>query len=113
MYRQSRPDLQQLVQVGDVFYYPVTAPVVVLVGSFMMAEVAKVGWRDPTEAIPAFLTMVVMPFTFNIAHGVAVGVVAHVLLKAASGRAREVPPLMWALAVLTVLSYGLLPRLRH
>jgi AGZA family xanthine/uracil permease-like MFS transporter len=94
-------------------YYPVTAPVVILVGSFMLAPLARVRWDDVTEAIPAFLALVLMPFTFNIAHGVAAGVVAHVAVKAGAGRAREVSPLMWVLALLVLAAYLALPRLRH
>jgi AGZA family xanthine/uracil permease-like MFS transporter len=94
-------------------YYPVTAPAVILVGSFMLAPLARVAWGDPTEGVPAFLTLVAMPFTFNIAHGVAAGVVAHVALKAGAGRAREVSPLMWGLAGLVVVAYVMLPSLRH
>ncbi len=101
------------VLIDGVAYYPVTAPVVILVGSFMLAPLARVRWDDVTEAIPAFLALVLMPFTFNIAHGVAAGVVAHVAVKAGAGRAREVSPLMWALAALVVAAYVALPRLRH
>jgi AGZA family xanthine/uracil permease-like MFS transporter len=98
---------------GGVYFYPVTAPIVILVGSFMMASLARVPWDDVTEAIPAFLCVTVMPFTFNIAHGVAAGVVSHVLVKAGSGRGREVSWLMWLVAALIVASYIALPRLRH
>ncbi|MBI3924658.1 MAG: NCS2 family permease [Armatimonadetes bacterium] len=101
------------VKVGDLYYYPVTAPVIILVGSFMMAGVQKIEWDDVGEAIPAFLTMMLMPFTFNIAHGVAGGIVAYVIVKAGSGRAREISWLMWALAVVMILCYTFLPRLRH
>ncbi len=101
------------VELGGFFYYPVTAPVVVLIGSFMLAELRRVEWSDLSEAVPAFLTLTVMPFTFNIAHGVAVGIVSFVLMKAAAGRRREVPGLMWALAVLVLVAYVTLPRLRH
>lgn len=94
-------------------YHPITAPAVVLVGSFMMGHVGRVRWSDPTEAIPAFAVLTLIPFTFNIAHGVAAGIVAHVLAKAAAGRGREVSWLMWALAVSIVLAYVALPRLRH
>jgi AGZA family xanthine/uracil permease-like MFS transporter len=86
---------------------------VVLIGSFMLAELRRVSWGDVTEAVPAFLTLTVMPFTFNIAHGVAAGIVSFALMKGAAGRRREVPGLMWALAVLVVLAYLALPRLRH
>jgi AGZA family xanthine/uracil permease-like MFS transporter len=101
------------VERGGLVYYPVTAPAVILVGSFMMAQVGRVDWRDATEALPAFAALVAIPFTFNIAHGVAAGIVAHVGVKAGAGRAREVSRVMWILAVLVIAAYALLPRLRH
>lgn len=101
------------VERAGVAYHPVTAPAIVLVGSFMMAQVSRIRWGDVTEALPAFTAMVAIPFTFNIAHGVAAGIVAHVLVKAGAGRPREVSRLMWILAALVVLAYALLPRLRH
>jgi AGZA family xanthine/uracil permease-like MFS transporter len=101
------------VRVGELNYYPVTAPVIILVGSFMMGMVRRIDWRDLTEAIPAFLTMVMMPFTFNIAHGIACGIVSYVVVKAGAGRAREISWLMWCLALLMIISYATLPRLRH
>jgi AGZA family xanthine/uracil permease-like MFS transporter len=101
------------VERGGLFYYPVTAPAVILVGSFMMGQVARVRWDQPTESLPAFAALVAIPFTFNIAHGVAAGIVAYVLVKAGAGRAREVPRLMWVLAAVVAAAYALLPRLRH
>jgi AGZA family xanthine/uracil permease-like MFS transporter len=101
------------VERGGLFYYPVTAPAVILVGRFMMAQVGRVAWSEPTEALPAFAALVAIPFTFNIAHGVAAGIVAHVAVKAGAGRARAVPRVMWVLALLVVAAYALLPRLRH
>ena len=101
------------VRVGDLYYYPITAPVVILVGSLMMGQASRIGWPDPTEAIPAFVTLTLIPFTFNIAHGVAGGIVAYVLVKAGAGRRREVSRLMWTLAAVLVAAYALLPRLRH
>lgn len=98
---------------GDVVYHPITAPAIILVGSFMMAQVSRIAWSDVTEALPAFAALVAIPFTFNIAHGVAAGIVAHVVVMAGAGRAREVSRLMWILAALVVLAYALLPRLRH
>ncbi len=99
--------------VDGVAYHPVTAPVIVVVGSFMLAAAARVDWDDASEALPAFLTLVLIPFTFNIAHGVAAGIVAHVLIKAGAGRAREVRAPMWVLAALVLVAYATLPRLRH
>jgi adenine/guanine/hypoxanthine permease len=101
------------VSVAGLYYYPITAPVVILVGSLMMGQAGRIPWRDPTEAVPAFVTLTLIPFTFNIAHGVAGGIVFYALVKAGAGRAREVSWLMWALAVSVVTAYALLPRLRH
>jgi adenine/guanine/hypoxanthine permease len=101
------------VRVGEAYFYPITAPVIVLVGSLMMGQAARIDWRDATEALPAFATMVLIPFTFNIAHGVAGGLVAYAVVKGGAGRAREVAPVVWVLAALLVLAYALLPTLRH
>ena len=101
------------VTVAGLYYYPITAPVVILVGSLMMAQARRIPWQDPTEAIPAFATLTLIPFTFNIAHGVAGGIIFYVLLKAGAGRRREVSWLMWVLAAVLVAAYALLPRLRH
>jgi AGZA family xanthine/uracil permease-like MFS transporter len=94
-------------------YYPITAPAVILVGSFMVGQVARIRWSEPTEALPAFAALIAIPFTFNIAHGVAAGILTFVLVKTAAGRAREVGRPMWVLAGLVAAAYVLLPRLRH
>jgi AGZA family xanthine/uracil permease-like MFS transporter len=101
------------VSVAGLYYYPITAPVVILVGSLMMAQAGRIPWQDPTEAIPAFATLTLIPFTFNIAHGVAGGIIFYVLVKAGAGRRREISWLMWVLAAVLVAAYALLPRLRH
>ena len=90
---------------SGVFLHPVTAPALILVGSFMMGSVRGIAWDDVTEALPAFLTLAVIPFTFNIADGVAAGFIAYPLLKACAGRRQEAPPLLWALALIFVLRY--------
>jgi AGZA family xanthine/uracil permease-like MFS transporter len=101
------------VERDGLMYYPITAPVVILVGALMLGASRRIAWDDMTEAIPAFLTMVLMPFTYNIAHGVAAGIVSYVVVKAGAGRAREVSWLMWGTAIVLVISYMALPRLRH
>jgi len=101
------------VSVSGLYYYPITAPVIILVGSLMMRQAARIAWDDPTEAIPAFLTLVLIPLTFNIAHGIAAGIVAYVLVKTGAGRRRDLSALMWTLAAVLVAAYALLPRLRH
>jgi AGZA family xanthine/uracil permease-like MFS transporter len=74
----------------------------------MMAGLREIAWDDPTEAIPAFLTIVTMPLTVSITEGVSFGLIAYVLLKTAAGRAREVHPLIFVFGVLFVARYALL-----
>jgi adenine/guanine/hypoxanthine permease len=75
------------------------APALVVVGALMMRQVAEIDWTDFSIALPAFLTIVVMPFTYSIANGIGAGFVSYVLLRVATGRVREVHPLMWVVAV--------------
>ena len=68
----------------------------------MLAPLAEVAWTDPLEALPAFLTVALIPFTFSIATGLAFGIAAHALLKLARGRLDRGDGLLLALAVLIV-----------
>jgi AGZA family xanthine/uracil permease-like MFS transporter len=70
--------------------------------------VTHVDWEDPTEAFPAFLVMVGIPFTWSIADGIAFGFVAHPIVKLLAGRGREASPVAYVLAILFVLRYALL-----
>ena len=81
-----------------------TGAILVLVGFFMMREVGSIAWSDASEAIPAFLVLTVMPFTYSITNGIGAGFVSYVVLKVLTGRAREVRPLM-ALAATAFLVY--------
>jgi adenine/guanine/hypoxanthine permease len=94
--------------VGQVTLYPVIAPPLVLVGTMMMGGLRHVRWDDPTESIPAFLTLIVMPLAVSITEGVAFGVIAYVVLKAAAGRAREAHPLLYVFAALFLARYAFL-----
>ncbi len=85
--------------------YPVVAPALIVVGSMMLRNVRRIQWDDPTEAIPAFLTMVLMPFAFSITEGIAFGFIAYSLLKLIAGRGREVHGLVYLFAVLFVVRY--------
>ncbi len=69
--------------------YPVIAPTLIVVGSLMLRGVAQVPWTDPTEAIPAFLTIILMPFSVSITDGITFGLVSYSLLKLATGRHRQ------------------------
>jgi AGZA family xanthine/uracil permease-like MFS transporter len=82
-----------------------TAPALILVGSFMMSPVLKINFNDYTESIPAFLTIVMMPFAYSIAEGVVFGILSFVLLKALSGKIKEVSVVMWVLAILFALNF--------
>ena len=88
---------------------PITAPALILVGTMMIRAVREIEWPDATEALPAFFTILLMPFTFNISHGLAAGIVVYAVAKLAARRGREVHWLMYALAVLFVLRYAFLP----
>ncbi|HEX9731251.1 MAG TPA: NCS2 family permease, partial [Thermoanaerobaculia bacterium] len=85
-----------------------TAPALVVVGAMMMRGVGGVDWRRLDEAVPAFLTLTVMPFTYSIANGLAIGVVSWVAIKVLTGKAREVGALMWVLAPVLVVYYAFL-----
>lgn len=84
-----------------------TGAVLVLVGFFMMRDVGSLPWGDATEAIPAFLVLTVMPFTYSITNGIGAGFVSYVVLKVLSGRAREVRPLMSGAAAAFLVYFAL------
>jgi adenine/guanine/hypoxanthine permease len=84
-------------------------PALVLVGFLMMQQVADIDWRDVELAIPAFLTVVLMPFTYSISVGIGAGFVAFVLIKVVVGKARQVHPLMWVVAALFVVYFAYTP----
>lgn len=86
-----------------------TAPALITVGFLMIGSIVKIAWEDYTEAIPAFLTIVLMPLTFSISHGLAIGFISYPFLKLAAGRGREVSGLVYVLAVIFLLKYSLLP----
>ena len=81
----------------------VTAPALILTGCFMVTDVANIDWRDYTEAFPAFLTMVLMPFTYSITNGVGIGIITYVVLKIATRQWSQVHPLLAVMAVLFLI----------
>lgn len=82
-----------------------TAPALLYVACLMLHELVDVDWNDITEAIPAALTAVAMPFTYSIANGLGFGFIAYAALKLFSGRAREVHPAAWTIAALFLIRY--------
>lgn len=85
------------------------APVLVVVGVMMAAQLTSISWTKMEVAIPAFLTMVVMPFTYSIANGIGVGFIAFTLLTVFAGKAREVHWIMWLLSALFVVYFAMDP----
>lgn len=82
-----------------------TGPALIIVGLFMMSPIKKINFEDFTDAIPAFLTIVMMPFAYSIADGIVFGMVSYVILKLLTGRTKEISKVMWLLAVLFVLKF--------
>ncbi|MFC8726258.1 NCS2 family permease [Streptomyces bacillaris] len=99
------------------FFTPLTAIVptevasaaLVVIGAMMMQNARHVDWGDRSVAIPVFLTVVLMPFTYTITTGVAAGVIAYSAIKLAQGRAREVGAFMWGLTVIFLVFFALNP----
>jgi len=87
----------------------VTAPALIVVGFLMMGSVARISWKDTAEALPAFLTITLMPLTFSISRGLVAGFISWPLMQLAAGRGRQVHAFMWVLAGLllaaVVMSY--------
>jgi adenine/guanine/hypoxanthine permease len=85
------------------------APALVIVGALMIGGVRDVEWSEFSVALPVFLTIVVMPFTYSIANGIGAGSISWVVLRSATGRARKIHPLMWVVAVAFVLYFAVTP----
>ncbi|GAA4204586.1 NCS2 family permease [Streptosporangium oxazolinicum] len=89
--------------------YEAAAPALVVVGFLMTTAIREIDFTDYEISIPAFLTIVLMPFTYSIATGIGAGFVTFVLIKLVKGKAREVHPLMWTVAALFVVYFALGP----
>jgi AGZA family xanthine/uracil permease-like MFS transporter len=86
--------------------YPITSPALIVVGSLMIRSMRDVDWDDFTEALPAFLTMVMVPLTFSITDGIAFGFISYALLKVVTGRGREAHWLIYLFAALFIARYA-------
>jgi len=84
-------------------------PALVLVGFLMMQQVRHIDWGDVEIALPAFLTIALMPFTYSISVGIGAGFIAYVLVKLVRGRASAVHPLLWVVAALFVVYFAIDP----
>ena len=82
------------------------SPALVVVGALMIAQIRHIDLTRFEVALPCFLTIVVMPFTYSIANGIGVGFISWVVLATARGKVRSVHPLLWVVAVLFVLYFA-------
>ncbi|UQA92404.1 NCS2 family permease [Streptomyces halobius] len=88
---------------------PVASAALVVIGAMMMSAANHVDWRDRSVAIPVFLTVALMPFTYNITAGVGAGVIAYAAIKSAQGKWREVGAFMWVLTGIFTVYFALHP----
>ena len=86
----------------------VTASALVIVGLFMIENIKEINLEDYTEAIPAFLTIIMMPFAYSIADGIAFGVLSYIGVKAFSGKVKEISIPTWIIGVVFVLKFILI-----
>jgi AGZA family xanthine/uracil permease-like MFS transporter len=89
--------------------YEAASPVLVIVGFLLMTQVRDIPWADYDLAIPAFLTIVLMPFTYSITNGIGAGFISFVAIKAAKGKWREPGILLWIVSILFVLYFAIDP----
>jgi AGZA family xanthine/uracil permease-like MFS transporter len=89
--------------------YEAATPALILVGFLMMTQVKGIDFDDLEVAFPAFLTIILMPFTYSITAGIGAGFVSYVVLKLVRGKARQVHPLMWVVSLLFVIYFAIGP----
>ena len=94
------------VQVAEgVYKYPVTAPALIVVGFLMMSIISKINFKDFEIGIPAFLTIIIMPFTYNISYGIGFGFISYTLIKLFRRRFKELHPLMIVASALFAVAF--------
>ena len=85
-----------------------TAPVLVIVGVFMITQIKDIDFDDYSEGIPAFITFIIMPLAYSIADGILIGIIIYVLINMLSGKWKKLNLTLYILAILIVLKYALL-----
>lgn len=99
------------VRPGDYYMYPITAGALIVVGFLMINIVREIDWEHFEESFPAFLTMVGIPMTYNISHGIGMGFISYTLIKIMGGKWRELHPLMYAVSVAFLIAF-ILPHIQ-
>ncbi|MBQ2205427.1 MAG: NCS2 family permease, partial [Lachnospiraceae bacterium] len=98
------------------FFWPIfsvipsfaTAPALVIVGYLMMKHVVDIPWDDATEAVPAFLAIIAMPFFYSISEGIAFGIISYVVINLFAGNGKKITPTIFIIALLFVAKYILI-----
>lgn len=85
-----------------------TAPALIVVGFMMMQQVTDINWSDALEAIPCFITIIMMPFMYSISEGIAFGMISYAVLNTLAGQSKKVTPLVYVLAVVFIFKYILI-----
>jgi AGZA family xanthine/uracil permease-like MFS transporter len=93
----------------EIVPFEAASPALVIVGFLLITQVRNIDFEDYAIAIPAFLTIVLMPFTYSITNGIGAGFVSYAVLKATQGKAREVHPLLWVVAALFIVYFAINP----
>ena len=89
--------------------YEAATPALVVVGFLMMTQVTDIDWKSPEVALPAFITIIMMPFSYSITNGIGAGFIAYLVVQLARGRVREIHPLIWGASLLFVIYFTLAP----
>ncbi|WP_136194477.1 MULTISPECIES: NCS2 family permease [Actinomyces] len=89
--------------------YEAATPALVVVGFLMMTQVTDIDWKTPEIALPAFITIIMMPFSYSITNGIGAGFVSYLVVQLARGRVKQIHPLMWVASVLFVIYFTLEP----
>ncbi|RKZ34968.1 NCS2 family permease [bacterium] len=87
-------------------FYPITASALIVVGALMTKTLSRIEWKTTWKAIPAFLTIIGIPLTYSIADGFALGFVAYPICATAAGKAKQINPAIWVIAILFVIRYA-------
>jgi adenine/guanine/hypoxanthine permease len=92
---------------AEIIPFQAAAPALVMVGFLMMTVVREIAWDDLEVAIPAFLTIVLMPFTYSITNGIGAGFVSYVFVKLVRGKGADIQPMMYVAAAAFVVYFGI------
>ncbi len=90
---------------SGVMSYPTVAPILILIGVYMIRSIKNIPWDDFSESIPAFITIIFIIFSFRITEGIAMGFIAYTLLKLFSGQIKQIPAMMWVFTIIFLLRY--------